>query len=322
MNSTRQFFTESSALTSLAGLHSSNNVPPSQPRNILAIGCDNTGRDFLTSALNAKKNVALHFAKDNADMPRIRADLPGIDFIFCDLSHADSETKSPLCTLRAEGERAPIMAVLPDRNFGLLAKALRDGADDWLAFPLESSALQPAVALLIARVAERDRRIGARAPLIGAIVASETRGDEHTLQMTASTDSAQIESFLRFSERLAAAKIPTLEQMYLRQALEEIVQNAKEWGNGFDASKMVRFECIIKPDRISFRVEDEGSGFDPSIIPDPSIDPKAHIKRRMASGKRMGGWGLFIARKRMDKMTFSERGNVVCITKLFRNSNP
>ena len=72
------------------------------------------------------------------------------------------------------------------------------------------------------------------------------------------------------------------------------------------------------PDRIVFRIEDEGAGFDVDALADPSKDPLAHIMERMSDGKRMGGYGIFMTRKVMDDVIFSERGNVVIMTKRLR----
>src|SRR5205814_5138245 len=101
----------------------------------------------------------------------------------------------------------------------------------------------------------------------------------------------------------------------------ELVQNAKEWGNRFDPKKNIRLGLRMAPDRIVLRIEDQGAGFDPALVPDPSIDPKAHIQSRIASGKRMGGWGLFIARKRMDELSFNQAGNAAYITKFLARAN-
>ena len=235
---------------------------------------------------------------------------------------ANSADWALIAKLRSEGERAPILVMLQKAELKSLVQALAAGADDFLLESADPSELCHTISMLITRSAERERADGhARgAPLCGASVAIEQRADGPALVMSAPTHSAQLESFLRFGERLAASALSPNEQMYLHLALEEIVQNAKEWGNQFDPSKKIRMACSLKRDRVVFSIEDEGEGFDPLSIPDPSIDPKAHIERRLASGKRIGGWGLFIARKRMDEVVFNEKGTGVHMSKLFKNA--
>jgi hypothetical protein len=57
-------------------------------------------------------------------------------------------------------------------------------------------------------------------------------------------------------------------------------------------------------------------------LKDPSLDPAAHIRERRTSGKRMGGWGIFLARKMVDEVTFNRRGNIVFLTKYFQHLPP
>jgi serine/threonine-protein kinase RsbW len=47
-------------------------------------------------------------------------------------------------------------------------------------------------------------------------------------------------------------------------------------------------------------VSDEGAGFDPSRVPDPT---------RPENLNRPGGRGLFLIRSLMDEMEYNERGN-------------
>ena len=56
----------------------------------------------------------------------------------------------------------------------------------------------------------------------------------------------------------------------------ELVSNAVEHGNKFDASRRVRVEMEISADRFRMAVSDEGPGVDPEIldrpVPEPSPD--------------------------------------------------
>jgi len=106
----------------------------------------------------------------------------------------------------------------------------------------------------------------------------------------------------------------------IRLAIDEIGENAVEWGNREDRSKKIRLQYRMLPDRIVFRIEDEGEGFDVDAVADPSKDPFAHIMERMTEGKRMGGYGIFMTKKVMDDVIFSRRGNVVMMTKRLRKA--
>jgi serine/threonine-protein kinase RsbW len=103
----------------------------------------------------------------------------------------------------------------------------------------------------------------------------------------------------------------------VRLAVEELGRNAVEWGNKFDHHKRVRLSYRLFDDRIVFRIEDEGEGFLPEAVPDPSIDPIAHVERRAREGKRHGGFGIHIVKSMMDAVEYNEKGNVVEMTKYF-----
>ena len=88
-----------------------------------------------------------------------------------------------------------------------------------------------------------------------------------------------------------------------------------EWGSAGGRGTNVRVSYCYFPDEIVFKVQDEGPGFDPDSVPDPTIDPIGHIARRAREGKRSGGYGLYIVRKLMDRVIYSEKGNAVLFSK-------
>ncbi len=101
----------------------------------------------------------------------------------------------------------------------------------------------------------------------------------------------------------------------VKLALMEIASNAMEWGNRGDESRRVHVSYGLFPGELVLKVEDEGEGFDPAAVPNPTAAPAALQRRRLAGGKRMGGFGLLVARKVMDRVIHSERGNCVLLTK-------
>ena len=93
-------------------------------------------------------------------------------------------------------------------------------------------------------------------------------------------------------------------RLNLRVGLAEALANAMLYGNGRDPSKRVRVEVAIKKSAITARVTDEGAGFDPLSIPDPTCPqnlPKTY------------GRGIFLMRKLLDEVRFNDRGNSVTL---------
>src|SRR5579859_4324134 len=56
----------------------------------------------------------------------------------------------------------------------------------------------------------------------------------------------------------------------VKLALEEALVNAIKHGNQFDHNKNVHIAYHIQPERFEIVIRDEGPGFDPADVPDPT----------------------------------------------------
>jgi len=92
----------------------------------------------------------------------------------------------------------------------------------------------------------------------------------------------------------------------VRLALEEALVNAMKHGNGFDPDRSVYVWYRASPERVEIRVADEGRGFDPRGVPDPTADENL---------ERPCGRGIMLMRCYMDEVTFSAKGNEVSMVK-------
>ena len=88
----------------------------------------------------------------------------------------------------------------------------------------------------------------------------------------------------------------------IRMAVEEAIVNAIKHGNGSDPSKRVRIEYEINAEQVRIRIADEGPGFKPADVPDPT-DPEFL--------ERPSGRGLLLMHHYMSQVVFSGRGNCV-----------
>ncbi|MCC6839038.1 MAG: ATP-binding protein [Flavobacteriales bacterium] len=88
-------------------------------------------------------------------------------------------------------------------------------------------------------------------------------------------------------------------------ALTEAVNNAIHHGNALDPGKKVEFGYTVQGDKVSFRVSDEGPGFDFDHLPDPT-DPQNIEKPH--------GRGVFLMRALSDSVAFSDNGASVTLT--------
>jgi len=103
-------------------------------------------------------------------------------------------------------------------------------------------------------------------------------------------------------------------------AFREILLNAMEHGGGFNPGLVVEVSAVRTERTIVYYVKDPGSGFDPARLPHAASaggerDLLAHVEEREQLGMRPGGFGLLLARKIVDEMILSERGNEVLLIK-------
>ncbi|MHC5057374.1 MAG: ATP-binding protein [Planctomycetota bacterium] len=148
-----------------------------------------------------------------------------------------------------------------------------------------------------------DREIVVRVPAAGWV------------ELTAPSREAYLERIASFLDTLSGTGMSAEAREEVRIVVNETTSNAMEWGNGGDASRRVKVSYAVFDDELVFKVEDEGEGFDPSLVPDPSGSPVRVMRERLAEGKRLGGFGLYVVRKLMDRVVYSERGNVVLLSR-------
>lgn len=92
----------------------------------------------------------------------------------------------------------------------------------------------------------------------------------------------------------------------LKLAAQEAVVNAVEHGNECDESKQVHVTCRIGADAVVITVSDEGLGFDPAQVPDPTL-PENILREH--------GRGLFLMRSLCDEIRYNAKGNEITIVK-------
>lgn len=93
-------------------------------------------------------------------------------------------------------------------------------------------------------------------------------------------------------------------RLNLRVGLSEALANAMLYGNNQDPAKRVTVEVAFQGSTITARVTDEGMGFDPCTVPDPTTP---------ANLLRAEGRGIFLMRKLLDEVYFNDRGNSVTL---------
>ena len=131
------------------------------------------------------------------------------------------------------------------------------------------------------------------------------------VDVTILSDAAEARRIQDDIERLLQAHhINEHEAFSIKLALEEALVNAIKHGNQMDRAKKVRIAYQFFADRFDVQITDEGPGFDPGDVPDPTA---------FENLERPCGRGLMLMRHYMTAVAFNERGNCVHMSKTFRN---
>jgi serine/threonine-protein kinase RsbW len=88
----------------------------------------------------------------------------------------------------------------------------------------------------------------------------------------------------------------------------EAVNNAILHGNNSDIVKMVDVEITYKDKKLKIKITDEGNGFIPEKVPDPTMPQNIEV---------VNGRGIFLMSRLADYLKYSKKGNAV--TMVFKN---
>jgi|AntRauTorcE11897_2_1112592.scaffolds.fasta_scaffold138136_1 serine/threonine-protein kinase RsbW len=113
----------------------------------------------------------------------------------------------------------------------------------------------------------------------------------------------QVDSFLEHA--FTQISVNEDKQNDILLAATEGVTNAIIHGNHEEADKSVTLTVDGDSDQLAITIEDEGPGFDPNDVPDPTADSNL---------LKTGGRGVFLMKEYADEMTYNSKGNCVTIT--------
>jgi serine/threonine-protein kinase RsbW len=139
-----------------------------------------------------------------------------------------------------------------------------------------------------------------------APLSTAMRGLEAELALRIPSDVALIEEAVDLVARHLEAQFVDRRTVRFncRVALSEALANAIQYGNGNDARRHVNVRVLFGRNAIEMEVADEGPGFDPVELPDPTTPD--HIESP-------DGRGIFLIRRLVDEVRFNEKGNAICM---------
>jgi serine/threonine-protein kinase RsbW len=127
-------------------------------------------------------------------------------------------------------------------------------------------------------------------------------------ELTISSDLAEARRVQeRIAEVLTASAYSEHDIFAIKLALEEALVNAIKHGNQMDPDKRVFIVYHITTERFDIRITDEGEGFNPEDVPDPTEEPFVD---------RPCGRGLLLMRGFMTEVQYHGKGNIVSMSKV------
>lgn len=127
---------------------------------------------------------------------------------------------------------------------------------------------------------------------------------EETVIRSDLTEARELEE--RLLEEVSRKGFDDGEVFAIKLALEEGLVNAIKHGNRYDTAKTVRVRYDISPARAEFTIIDEGPGFAPTDVPDPTADENL---------MKPCGRGIMLMRSFMDVVEYNEAGNSIHLVK-------
>lgn len=229
-----------------------------------------------------------------------------VELVITDINMPEMGGEELLREIKERGYALPVIVLTARNDPSLITECFTQDAYRFLTKPFTSDELRSVVAAALSEAREGTQR------------ARAVKDDEGWVELTAPSRQEYLDRFQDFTETLIASRLDERSKNELKIAVQELGQNAIEWGNAMNKDATVRLSYRLLEDRIMIRIADEGQGFDPAQVPDPTVDPLKTIEDRESYGKRPGGFGIHLARRVMDTVSYNETGNVVTMEKRFQ----
>jgi len=172
---------------------------------------------------------------------------------------------------------------------------LQTGADSYIFKPFETAALLESIQETMERVSRKRAELGI----------------EHEISFRFLSRFSYLEKVNELVSQLFTRTPLSADEIWeLKLALHEIGINAIEHGNKMDPQKAVHVRCAFFEDKLEFTIEDEGEGFCPDTVPDPTRDEALQRER---------GRGIYLVTQVVDDIQYVDKGSRVRLTKLFNN---
>jgi len=211
-----------------------------------------------------------------------------------------------LAELRSRQIPVKVIIMTGDNTPEMVLRAVREQAFHYLTKPFKPQHLLELV-----------RGALAASPEPAPIEVISARRD--WVELLVPCDPAIADRLQSFLEQLETDLPPGVRQS-IGEAFREILLNAVEWGGHLDPNRKVRIAYLRARRMLLYRIADPGTGFrfeglDHAAVSNPPDQPFQHAEARAAKGLREGGFGILMARAKVDELLYNEAQNEVVLVK-------
>jgi anti-sigma regulatory factor (Ser/Thr protein kinase) len=140
------------------------------------------------------------------------------------------------------------------------------------------------------------------------------------MQMYLPTEEKFIDKAIdKVNKMMVSANLTEERQNEMYVAFREAVLNAAQHGNKYAPEKRIEIQYLLDHEKLTLVVKDQGEGFDYNLYvkTGSADDPVTAARRRHMQG-RMGGLGIMLMLRSVDKLEYYGIGNQVSLTKYIR----
>lgn len=292
---------------------------------ILVVDDSPMDRRLVVGMLNKRSGWMADVAENGLQAVNLLSpdNLPAL--ILTDMQMPEMNGLELVRSVKRDYPSLPVILMTAQGSEALAVKALQVGADSYVPKALLADDLLETVERVLALSGERENRQALMRHMATMVCSFTLNNDPKMLTSLVAYLQGIIHDAQLFDEA---------ERLRVGVALEEALLNAAYHGNLEVSSSLretdhsayyalarvraetlpysqrtIRIDIEITPEGIGYTIEDQGPGFDPSKLPDPT-DP--------ANLERPCGRGLLLMKTFMDVVDYNDKGNRVTMKKRSR----
>lgn len=289
---------------------------------ILVVDDNPLDREFAGACIQERGANAI-FASDGREALRVvERDRP--DVVLTDLQMPEMDGLELVARLRSEYPRIPVILMTAHGSEEIAVRALQAGASSYLPKRVLQRELSGALRIVLSLIDANRHRERIRDFLEGYEAHFELAYQPDAPQSLVDYLQSGLER-LHIFDHAEVVQVCTALIEAITNAIDhgnlELCSSLRENGNRYRelaeerakippySSRRVQVRSRFTSDRAEFTIRDEGPGFDPASLPDPT-DPENLLKA--------GGRGVTLINTFMDEVTFNDTGNEITMIKFRR----